>query len=97
MAHASDARTAIVDVSESNHEGFRKTAGTPASSKCAAAIDVNHLLYLQNFPDLHRMQRLAELEVARPRLPAQTLGNLLLRHFDQSAVEIRVATRGIAP
>ena len=46
-----DARTAIVDVSESNHEGFRKTDGTPASSKCAAAIDVNHLLYLQNFPE----------------------------------------------
>jgi hypothetical protein len=44
-----DERAMTADLSESNHEDFRKIPGTPAQPTCAAASGVNPLL---NFPDM---------------------------------------------
>ena len=83
------------DLSESNHEDFRQIPGTPAQPTCVAAIGVNPLL---NFPDMRRMRC---SDFSWPSLnevsAAPTLSNLLLRHFDQTAIKISIATRGIAP
>lgn len=84
----------MIDLSESNHEDFRETVGTPASPARIAGIGVNPVLH--NFPDERRMlcMAFAEPDARKIRLAS---GNLLLRNFDQSAVEIRVASRRVAP
>jgi hypothetical protein len=48
-----DGHAAAIDLSESNHEDFRETAGTPASSARAAGTGVNPVLH--HFPDERRM------------------------------------------
>jgi hypothetical protein len=49
-----DARTVIVDLSESNHEAFHTTADTSAQSAGAPRIGVNPVLH--NFPDRRPMR-----------------------------------------
>jgi hypothetical protein len=58
-----DERAVTADLSESNHEDFRKIPGTPAQPTCVAASGVNPFL---NFPDMRRM-RLPGLQLAEPQ------------------------------
>src|SRR4051794_2345693 len=90
-----DEHAVTAGLSESNHKDFRKIPGTPVQPTCAAASGVNLLL---NFPDMRGMRcsdfswsSLNEVSAA------PTSSNLLLRHFDQTAIKISIATRGIAP